>query len=114
MSDYANLASGSKIFSSSDNFSESGLLGPTIPMEMRAVDTAEVRLGRHVVVGAGSIIMPGSEIGEGATVGALSLVKGRLAPWTVYGGIPAKALKQRDRRALELAKSFQNSNSDKQ
>lgn len=106
LSDFANLASGAKVYSSSDDFSRSGLLGPTVPVEARAVNTAEVLLGKHVVVGAGSIVMPGSEIKEGATVGALSLVKGTLEPWMVYAGVPARPIKPRDRKALELARSL--------
>jgi galactoside O-acetyltransferase len=106
LSDFANLASGSKIFSSSDDFSRSGLLGPTLPADKRATIDAPVTLARHVVVGAGSIVLPGAEIGEGATVGALSLVKGVLKPWTVYAGVPARPIKARDRTALELEKSY--------
>jgi serine acetyltransferase len=36
-------------------------------------------------------------IGEGATIGALSLVKSPIEPWTVNAGIPSRVIGQRDR-----------------
>lgn len=41
-------------------------------------------------IGAGSQIMPGVTIGEGAIVGAGSIVTRSVAPYTVVGGNPAK------------------------
>lgn len=99
MSDYSNLASGAKVFTSSDDFASGNLLGPTVPADARSVITAPVHFGQHVVVGAGSIIMPGSTIPDGTTIGALSLVKGMLREWTVYAGVPASPLKPRPRPA---------------
>src|SRR5712692_5867974 len=54
------------------------------------------------VVGAGSIVLPGCNIAEGTTVGALSLVKSSLAPWGIYAGVPVRRLRDRSRALLEL------------
>jgi acetyltransferase-like isoleucine patch superfamily enzyme len=54
-------------------------------------------VARHAVLGANSVIVPGGSLGEGATVGALSLVKTPLEPWTVNAGIPTRVIGQRDR-----------------
>jgi galactoside O-acetyltransferase len=44
---------------------------------------------------------------EGAAVGALSLVKSDLEQWTLYAGIPAKPLRQRDRdEILDLERQY--------
>lgn len=99
MSDYSNLASGAKVFTSSDDFTSGNLLGPTVPATARSVKSAPVNFGQHVVVGAGSIVMPGTVIPNGTTVGALSLVKGTLEEWTVYAGVPARPLKRRPKPA---------------
>ena len=61
-----------------------------------------VNLGRHVIVGSGSILLPGTAIGEGSAVGALSLVNRALDEWGVYFGIPAKRLKPRSRDLLAM------------
>ncbi|WP_348638403.1 hypothetical protein [Paraburkholderia sp. D15] len=44
------------------------------------VKVAPVHLGRHVIVGSGSVILPGCALGEGVSVGAMSLVTKTLKP----------------------------------
>ena len=63
-------------------------------------------IGRHVVVGAGSVILPGCSIGEGTTVGALSLVNRPLDPWMIYVGAPVRALRERCRDLLQLEAEY--------
>ena len=43
----------------------------------------------------GAIVLPGVTIGEGAVVGAGSVVTKDVEPWTVVGGNPAKFIKKR-------------------
>lgn len=45
-------------------------------------------------IGMGSIIMPGVEIGEGAIIGAHSVVTKSVPSWTVAAGSPAKIIKE--------------------
>jgi acetyltransferase-like isoleucine patch superfamily enzyme len=45
-----------------------------------------------VSVGGGAILMPGITLGEGAVVGAGSLVLKDVPPKTIYVGVPAKKL----------------------
>src|SRR5215210_7604523 len=49
------------------------------------------------------VVLPGVSFGEGAVVGALSLVKEPLAPWGIYGGVPARLIRLRNRNVEELA-----------
>ena len=102
LGDFAGLSQGARILSSSDDFSGASLTGPTVPLELRSVTDAPVTVGRHAVIGAACVVLPGVKIGDGAAVGALSLVAGDLDEWTIYAGIPARPLKPRQRRALEL------------
>lgn len=46
-----------------------------------------------VWIGAGAIILPGVTIGKGAVIGAGSVVTKDVPPFTVYGGNPAKYIK---------------------
>lgn len=63
------------------------------------VDTAEtISIHQYAWVGARSIILPGVEIGEGAVVGAGSVVTRNVRPWTVVAGNPAREIKQRTLR----------------
>ncbi len=49
-----------------------------------------VRIGKYAFIGAGSILLPGADVGDGAIVGAGSVVRGQVPPWTIAVGSPAK------------------------
>jgi acetyltransferase-like isoleucine patch superfamily enzyme len=98
--DFAAVSHGARIFSSSDDFTAGGIFGPQVPMAYRSVTSAPVVIGRHAVVGANSVVLPGGCIGEGAAIGAVSLVKGAVSPWTVHAGVPTRPLAPRDREAV--------------
>jgi galactoside O-acetyltransferase len=53
-----------------------------------------------VVVGTNSVIHPEVVIGEGTSVGSMTLVNKSLAPWGVYIGIPAKRFKERNKEII--------------
>lgn len=102
LGDFSNLSQAVRIYSRSDDFSGEHLTNPTVPEEYLGVKSAPVRLERHCVVGSGSVILPGCVLPEGVAVGALSLVVRSLEPWTLYAGIPVRALRTRSREALTL------------
>ncbi len=54
----------------------------------------EIHIGKGVMIGMESIIMPGVTIGDGAIVGAGSLVVKDVPAWTVAVGVPAKVIKE--------------------
>lgn len=108
LSDFSGLSSRVSIYSSSDDYSGSSLTNPTIPEEYRAVTDAEVFLGRHVIVGAGSVILPGAVLEDGVAVGALSLVTKHCAAFGIYAGHPARRVKERSRELLRLEESLLN------
>ena len=51
-----------------------------------------ISIGKDAWIGVGSVILPDVQIGDGAVVGANSLVTKDVAPYTVVGGIPAKKI----------------------
>lgn len=68
------------------------------PNWSRIVDYVTCKKGRIIIqndawIGTGSVILPGITIGEGAVVGANSLVTKDVDPYTVVGGVPAKYIK---------------------
>ena len=54
----------------------------------------EIHIGKGVMIGMESLIMPGVIIGEGAIVGAYSLVTRDIPAWTIATGRPAKVVKE--------------------
>lgn len=55
---------------------------------------APIHLKRGCQIGMGSIIMPGVTVGEGAIVGARSVVTRDIPAWTVAAGSPAKVIRE--------------------
>lgn len=99
--DFAGLSQGISIYSATDDYSGNSLTNPTVPHEYLRVNTAPVILGKHVIIGSGSVVLPGVVIGEGSSVGALSLVTKSLDDWGVYLGTPARQLKARSKNLLQ-------------
>jgi|SRR5581483_751194 len=106
MEDFSGLSQGVRVYSVTDDYSGLHLTNPSVPAEYLGLEVGTVRLERHVIVGAGSVILPGVVLKEGAAVGALSLVTKDLEPWGVYFGIPARRLKGRSRGLLELERTL--------
>lgn len=100
--DFSGLSVGVKVFTSTEDLSGEWLLHPTVPARLRRPIVAPIVIGRHCSVGAGSVLLPGAELPDGACVGALSLVKRPLREWSIWAGVPARFVRDRSRRALEL------------
>ena len=60
--------------------------------------TGEIHIGKGCSTGTGTIIMPGVSIGEGAIIGAGSLVTKDIPAWTIAIGRPAQVVKQIPKR----------------
>ncbi len=99
--DYSGLSPRTTIFSETDDFSGEYLINPMCPEWTTNVTGGKVILEKYVQIGAGSILMPKINIGEGSVVGAMSLVKKDLASWGIYAGVPAKIIKQRQKGLLK-------------
>jgi acetyltransferase-like isoleucine patch superfamily enzyme len=106
MNDFVTLAYGVKVFSQSDDYSGATMANSLIPKEYKAEKFASVTLGRQVIVGTNSVIMPGANIADGCAIGAMSLVLNNTEPWGIYVGSPAVRLKDRSRDLLELEARF--------
>jgi dTDP-4-amino-4,6-dideoxy-D-glucose acyltransferase len=106
LSDFCNISSRVSIYSSSDDPSGATLTNPTVPEDYTGVRHADVFLGKHVLVFGGSVILPGVILEDGVVIGALSLIKRNCQAFGIYGGNPARRIKERKRDLLELEQRF--------
>jgi acetyltransferase-like isoleucine patch superfamily enzyme len=106
LSDFCNISSRVVIYSSNDDYSGTTMTNPTVPSEYTGVTHADVFLGKHVIVGTGSVILLGVTLEEGVAVGALSLVQKDCEAFGIYVGNPARRIKERKRDLLELEQHF--------
>lgn len=112
LNDFCTLAYGVKIFSQSDDYSGETMVNSLISKKFKNEQKEKVTLERQVIVGAGSMIMPGVTVAEGCSIGAMTLVNKSTKPWSIYLGIPAKKVKNRKQNLLELEKQFLEENND--
>lgn len=66
-----------------------------LPMLQQGFSSAPIHIGSDVWIGAHCVILPGVTIGDGAVIAAGSVVNKDVAPFEVWGGVPAKKLKER-------------------
>lgn len=102
MCDYSGLSSRVSVYSSSDNYSGEYMTNPCVPADFTNVIHKDVTIGKHVVVGASSVILPGVSISDGSAVGAMSLVTKNVAEFEIVAGVPARKVKNRKRNILDL------------
>jgi len=102
MGHFTNLAAGCRVVCGSDRFMGEGLIGPaSLPDEYKdKMKVAPIVLESFANVGTNAVIMPGITLAEGSVVGACSLVTKSTEPWTIYIGVPARAVKKRPRATM--------------
>lgn len=65
------------------------------PINKQGYVRKPVKIGNNVWIGAHSIILPGVNIGDGAVIGAGSVVTHSVKPFTVVAGNPARLIRNR-------------------
>ncbi|MEG3930311.1 acyltransferase [Microcoleus sp. T3_B1] len=103
MEDFTGLSGGVRVYTGNENYSGGCLTNPSVPYPYRLATRSYVHIKKHAIIGANTVILPGVVIGEGAAIGANSLVTKDCEPWKTYFGSPAKAIKTRPQnKILEL------------
>lgn len=106
MEDFTTLSSRCAVYGVSDDYSGAALTNPMLPDKFRNVMEGAVTIKKHSIIGTGSSILPNVTIGEGCSVGSMSLVNKSIDAWGIYVGIPCKRIKERKKDLLELEKEF--------
>jgi len=106
LGNFCNISSRVSIYSSSDDYSGQYMTSPVVGEPFTRVNNSPVRLDRHVIVGSGSVILPGAHLEQGVAIGALSLVSSYCEEFGIYAGVPARRIKERARDLVELEAAF--------
>ena len=107
LGEFSTLAPNVVLAAGSDDYI-AGIASPLVPAQYKGrVEIGHIQLGRHCIVGANSTVLPDVVFADGSAVGAQSLVKSNLDPWSLYAGVPARFIKTRDGSAIrELEHRF--------
>ncbi len=101
---FCNIASGSKLYGSNDDYSGNALIGPTVIDSLRNTTNGDIICEDYSSIGANAIILPNVKLSEGSVLGTLSVLKKNTEPWTIYAGNPAKFIKNRENKCIQLGK----------
>lgn len=104
MEDFSTISSKGSIYAVSDDYSGKSMTNPMVPEKYKIINrNASVKIGKHVIIGCMSVVLPGVQIGEGTSIGAMTLCNKSIGEFGIYAGIPAKRIKERNRDFLDLA-----------
>jgi len=84
LEDFVAIASGCRLITSTDDFKDGGFGNPTIDNSFRNINQGSIKMKKFSIIGANSIILPNVTIGEGASIGAGSIVTRDIKPWAIY------------------------------
>lgn len=70
-------------------------LDPNMSIRSQGIRKEDIVMGPNVWVAEKATILRGTTIGEGAVIGAMSLVIRDVPPYAVVGGVPARLIKYR-------------------
>lgn len=106
MQDFSGISIRSLVFTLTDDFTGLTMTNPTIPDKFKNVSEKSVTIGKHCIIGAGSIVFPGANIADGSCIGAMSFVHRSTQSWKVYFGNPAKPIANRKKDLLLLEQQY--------
>ncbi len=89
--DYVRIAPNVTILGGSRNFQKRDVL-----IMKQGSSHEGLQIGTDILIGANVVILPGCHIGEGAVIGAGSVVTGEVPPYTIVAGTPAKIIGRRE------------------
>lgn len=104
--DFANISSRVTVYSINDDYSGRTMTNPMVPDMFKNVEEKMVTIGRHVIIGSTSVVLPGVVLAEGSAFGSFSFIKDSTEPWSLNYGIPCKKYSNRSKDLLHLEIEF--------
>jgi galactoside O-acetyltransferase len=97
LEDYATVASGGKIISGTNVPDGTWTCSSQAPASMQKIERKRTILRRFACVFTNGVVCPGVTLHEGAVLGAGSVAMCDIPAWEIWGGWPARKLRDRKR-----------------
>ncbi len=82
------------------------------PVTKQLMDEADITIGNDVWFGTRAIVLAGSTIGDGAIIGAETIVRGDIPAMSIAVGQPAKIVGKREIKSPDAARTSHTSGGD--
>ncbi len=105
---YVGVSSNVTFMTSSENYAGDAMATCMVPQEFRRNEIGNIILEEHVVCGPNSVILPNVTLGQGAAVGALSLISHSVPPFIIVSGNPPRKVGVRKKDVLHAQQRFVN------
>ena len=92
--DYCGITQGVRLITGTEQVT--GVMSAAAPLHLRDPKIGKIVMQSHSFVGANAVVLPDVVIGEGAVIGANSVVNKDVPPWTIVVGNPARVIKKRE------------------
>jgi acetyltransferase-like isoleucine patch superfamily enzyme len=93
--DYVGISAGCRIITGTQHYGDGARMVPVVAAEQQHIIRGKVTLKKDAFLGSNAIIYPDVTIGEGAIIGAGSVVTKNVEPWTINVGIPSRVVGKR-------------------
>lgn len=104
---FVNFGPGMKIMGNLYDYRSGDIMVGTVEQTHAGIIADELVIEDHVYFGADVTVLGNvHKIGEGAIIGAQSLVNCDIEPWGVYVGSPVRKIGERPRTALDKVKEY--------
>lgn len=112
LKEHSGLAAGARVVVNGADFNSGYLTNPQVPKKYKKEVTPNVVVfEKYAILGTNAVVLPGVTLAEGCVIGANSVVTKNTEPWKIYGGIPAKIIKDRNKGDIEkLSNELKNGN----
>lgn len=95
--DYVAIGAGAQLYGhSAAPVDGKRMSGPMIPWKDKAFKTGRIVVERDAFIGPNCVVLPGVTIGQGAVVGAGSVISQFVQPWSIVMGNPARLVGRRE------------------
>ncbi len=95
--DHVGISQGVRFVTGTNNYKQKGYMSAASPVDKQSFIKAHIEIGNNILIATNAVILPGVKIGDGAIIGACTLVNKDIEPWSVNIGTPCRKIGERER-----------------
>jgi len=94
---HVGISQGVRMVTGTNDYKQKGYMSAASPIEEQAFYKGHIEIGNNILLATNSVVLPNVKIGDGAIIGACTLVNKDIEPWSVNVGVPCRKIGMRER-----------------